>query len=116
MILELFENDFGSKIDNDQLNNNNTPIPSNNTNPFECDEEPSTASSSSLAKHRFSLTEMKRMIKSSKKEKQVKGLCLRITTSKMRCSIKVKEEFENVASEFSQRRNYISGTITFLLF
>ena len=102
MVLELceIEPNFGSKIDNDQLNNNSNTVTSNNTNPFECDDEPPTASSSSLAKHRFSLTEMRRMIKSSKKEKLVKGICLKISTSKMRCSIKVKEEFENVASEY----------------
>ena len=34
-----------------------------------------------------------------KKDKNSHGLCLKITTSKMRCSIKVKEEFENDAGE-----------------
>lgn len=66
-------------------------------NPFECDDEPSTS------KSRFSLSDMnftnvKRLMK-SKREKHTNGLCLKITTSKMRCSIKVKEEFEDDASK-----------------
>lgn len=62
-------------------------------NPFESNEEPTTSRS------RFSLSEIKfpnvKKLMKNKREKQANGLCLKITTSKMRCSIKVKEEFEN---------------------
>lgn len=69
-------------------------------NPFEVDDEPPSASSS---RTRFNFGDvkfpnMKRLIK-SKREKHTNGLCLKVSTSKMRCSIKVKEEFENDASE-----------------
>lgn len=48
------------------------------------------------SKNRWS--DVKKIMKGNKKDKQaVKGACLKIITSKMRCSIKVKEEFENVA-------------------
>lgn len=68
-----------------------------NLNPFECDDEPTTSRS------RFSLSDVKfpnvKRLMKGKREKQTNGLCLKITTSKMRCSIKVKEEFENDASK-----------------
>lgn len=49
-------------------------------------------------KRRLSFNDVKNRLKNlniNKKEKY-KGMCLKVTTSKMRCSIKVKEEFENV--------------------
>lgn len=93
MILELCDNSMsGSEVDvsRESLTYNK------NLNPFECDDEASTTS-----RPRFSLSDMKfpnvkKMMK-SKREKHTNGLCLKITTSKMRCSIKVKEEFENDA-------------------
>ncbi|KAG4076574.1 hypothetical protein HA402_002737 [Bradysia odoriphaga] len=48
-------------------------------------------------KRRLSFNDVKNRLKNlnlSKKEKY-RGMCLKVTTSKMRCSIKVKEEFEN---------------------
>lgn len=48
-------------------------------------------------KRRLSFNDVKNRLKNlniSKKEKY-KGMCLKVTTSKMRCSIKVKEEFES---------------------
>lgn len=48
-------------------------------------------------KRRLSFNDMKNRLKNlniNKKEKY-RGMCLKVTTSKMRCSIKVKEEFEN---------------------
>lgn len=66
-------------------------------NPFESGDAPTTSRSRfSLSDVKF--TNVKRLMK-SKREKQTNGLCLKITTSKMRCSIKVKEEFENDASK-----------------
>ncbi|GAB0093217.1 uncharacterized protein DMENIID0001_082930 [Sergentomyia squamirostris] len=53
----------------------------------------------STAARRWSLNDVKRKIKNvtTRKEKTTHGgLQLKITTSKMRCAIKVKEEFENV--------------------
>lgn len=92
MILELCDGDGTSEHD--------TSVEyDRNLNPFEVDDEPSPSTS----RTRFSFTDvkfpnMKRLIK-SKREKQTNGLCLKVSTSKMRCSIKVKEEFENDASE-----------------
>lgn len=40
--------------------------------------------------------EVKKKLTGSSKRDKYKGLCLKIITSKMRCSIKVKEDFENV--------------------
>lgn len=48
---------------------------------------------------RWTLSDVKRKITGNNKKEKYKGLCLKITTSKMRCSIKVKEEFENVAGK-----------------
>jgi len=62
-------------------------------NPFE-DEQATTSKSS-----RFSFNDVKRLIKHNKREKQTNGMCLKITTARMRCSIKVKEEFENNAGK-----------------
>lgn len=94
MILELCDHS------DEMSQNSDEPISSYNKslNPFERDDEPSTS------KSRFSLSDvkfpnMKRLMK-GKREKQTNGLCLKVTTSKMRCSIKVKEEFENDASNY----------------
>lgn len=96
MILELCDTsiDCISEMDlNDEPSRYN-----NSLNPFECNEEPSTSRS------RFSLSDVKfpsvKRLMKGKREKQTNGLCLKITTSKMRCSIKVKEDFENNASEY----------------
>lgn len=94
MILELCDNtlDIGSKADVNDVSKYDK-----NLNPFECGDN-----TSSTSKHRFSLSDVKKfpnvkkLIK-PKREKSCNGLCLKITTSKMRCSIKVKEEFENDA-------------------
>lgn len=97
MILELCDNSLDEMS---QMEISDEPISRYNKslNPFEGDDEPTTS------KSRFSLSDMKfpnmkRFMKGSKREKQANGLCLKITTSKMRCSIKVKEEFENDAGE-----------------
>lgn len=96
MILELCDNSLDEMS---QMDISDEPLSryDKSLNPFECEDEPTTS------KSRFSLSDvkfpnMKRLMK-SKREKQTNGLCLKITTSKMRCSIKVKEEFENDASE-----------------
>lgn len=97
IILELCDNSLnnGSKMDV-----NDVPKYDRNLNPFENDDH---TTSSTATKHRFSLNDvklpnMKKLMK-PKREKVVNDLCLKITTSKMRCSIKVKEEFENDAGE-----------------
>lgn len=87
MVLEL------SDLSSDMLISNNN----NNTNPFELDDDATTTAS----KSRFSLPGVRKLIK-NKRDKPVNGLCLKITTSKMKCSIKVKEEFENNSSKFEQ--------------
>lgn len=86
----LMSKSDGDAKDNKFNNNNN-----NNTNPFELDDDPTTTAS----KSRFSLPDVRKLIR-NKRDKPVNGLCLKITTSKMKCSIKVKEEFENNASKF----------------
>lgn len=93
MLLELCDN---SSTDDDQYDRS--------MNPFECnDDEESTSTTS---KSRFSLSDMKftnvkRFVRRQQREKQSNsGLCLKVTTSKMRCSIKVKEEFENDTSMY----------------
>lgn len=95
MILELCDNslDAASELDlRDEPTGYNKSL-----NPFERDDEPNTSRS------RFSLSDVKfpnvKRLMKGKREKQTNGLCLKITTSKMRCSIKVKEEFENDASK-----------------
>lgn len=61
------------------------------------DASVSSANKKDEQKRRLSFNDVKNRLKNlniSKKEKY-KGMCLKVTTSKMRCSIKVKEEFEN---------------------
>lgn len=75
-------------------------------NPFDCQEDEDDSTSTST-KSRFSLSDMKlpnvKRLMRRQREKQSNsgGLMLKITTSKMRCSIKVKEEFENDTSKNS---------------
>ncbi|XP_055610796.1 uncharacterized protein LOC129757550 isoform X2 [Uranotaenia lowii] len=54
----------------------------------------SPASTPSSLKNRFSFKRMARSFKN--KDRNHKGLCLKISTAKLRCGIKVKEEFEGV--------------------
>ncbi|CAO1402122.1 unnamed protein product [Diamesa tonsa] len=102
MVLELSDlssDMLTSKSDCDakdnKINNNN------NTNPFELDDDTTTTSS----KSRFSLPDVRKLIR-NKRDKPVNGLCLKITTSKMKCSIKVKEEFENNSNQI-----YVKTTV-----
>lgn len=74
-------------------------------NPFECQDDYFDETASTTSKSRFSLSDMKLpnvkrfMRRQREKQSNSAGLVLKITTSKMRCSIKVKEEFENDTSE-----------------
>lgn len=94
MILELCDSSLETKTE-DELKYDK------NLNPFECEEVERRTS-----RTRFSLSSLsdvklpgvKKLLK-PKKEKCGDGMCLKITTSKMRCSIKVKEEFENDAGD-----------------
>jgi hypothetical protein len=106
MILELCDNsidghpDMGTSVEPTRYDKS--------LNPFECDEESTTS------RVRFNFGDLKfpnvkRLIK-SRREKHTNGLCLKVTTSKMRCSIKVKEEFENDASEDLRALTFIHGT------
>lgn len=101
MILELCDNslDIGSKSDV-----SDTPKYDKNLNPFECDDQHNN-SSSSTPKPRFSFSDVKlpnvKKFIRPKRDKNGNGLCLKITTSKMRCSIKVKEDFENDAGRLT---------------
>jgi hypothetical protein len=67
--------------------------------------EPDTASLHSRkdsiggTRRRFSFNDMKRMVKIKKKDKSPKGVTFKLTVSRMRASIKVKEEIESVAGE-----------------
>lgn len=47
-------------------------------------------------KNHWSLSDVKKKITGQNKKDKYKGMCFKIITSKMRCSIKVKEELENV--------------------
>jgi hypothetical protein len=51
-------------------------------------------------RRRFSFNDMKRMVKIKKKDKSPKGVTFKLTVSRMRASIKVKEEIESVAGEW----------------
>ena len=93
MILELCDNALETKTDEEARYDKNL-------NPFECESETPKSSS----KSRFSFSDVKlpgvaKRFMKPKKDKHSNGLCLKITTSKMRCSIKVKEEFENDAGK-----------------
>lgn len=70
-------------------------------NPFEMEEDdmksPKTPSSRT-----FSFKGVKNIMKLSKRPKN-RPLCLRVVTSRMRCSIKAKEEFERSACKLSIR-------------
>lgn len=64
-------------------------------------------------KRRLSFNDVKNRLKNlnlSKKEKY-RGMCLKVTTSKMRCSIKVKEEFENFGGNYNAGRDRSSDNI-----
>lgn len=95
MILELCDSNSENKTDE--------PHYDKNLNPFECEEE-TEEKEKRTSKSRLSFSNVKlpdvakRFIK-PKKSKNLNGLCLKITTSKMRCSLKVKEEFESDASK-----------------
>lgn len=90
MILELCDNSLETKTEDERKYDKNL-------NPFECEE--ATKSS----RTRFSLSDVKlpgvKKLLKPKKDKCSDGMCLKITTSKMRCSIKVKEEFESDAGK-----------------
>lgn len=112
MILELCDSSLDGVSDlqlNDQASHYDKSL-----NPFECEDEPSTSRS------RFSLGDMKfpnmKRLMKPKRGKQNNGLCLKITTSKMRCSIKVKEEFENDASKNSHETIHFVHAVNFNLF
>lgn len=98
MILELCDSSLDAISELDLRDDSPTSY-KKSLNPFECDDEPTTSRS------RFSLSDLKipnvKRLMKSKREKHTNGLSLKITTSKMRCSIKVKEEFENDASKRS---------------
>uniref|UniRef100_A0A2M4ANV2 Protein kinase c conserved region 2 n=1 Tax=Anopheles triannulatus TaxID=58253 RepID=A0A2M4ANV2_9DIPT len=71
--------------------------------PFECRRGYSGGSpvpTSNSHKNRFSFDDVRRIVRSVRnREKNHKGLCLKITTAKMRCGIKVKEELESIAEK-----------------
>lgn len=73
-----------------------TPVGAASNNPF---EEASGDDKSDLPRqNRISFKAVKNLMKMTKKP-IVKGLCLRVTTSRMRCSIKAKESFEKITSD-----------------
>jgi hypothetical protein len=51
-------------------------------------------------RRRFSFNDMKQMISIKRKDKTPKGVTFKLTVSRMRASIKVKEEIESVAGKF----------------
>lgn len=74
------------------------------SNPFRFKKEQPACGSpvptSNSNKNRFSFKGVKKIVKSVKnKEKDHKGLCLKISTAKIRCGIKVKEEFEGIGEK-----------------
>lgn len=82
-----------------------------------CNIEPDIENSMSLStstneskddetsKNRWTISDVTRRLTSRSRDKY-RGLCFKITTSKMRCSIKVKEDFENIDSQI-----YVKTTI-----
>ncbi|XP_053685147.1 uncharacterized protein LOC128734814 [Sabethes cyaneus] len=69
----------------------------------------SPSPNSSSRKNRFSF---KRMVKSVKnKDKNHNGLCLKISTAKIRCGIKVKEEFEAVNEKIYMKTTVLEHEI-----
>lgn len=72
-------------------------------------EDNSKAATTSDTKNRWKFGDVTKKISeayNSNKRDKHKGLCFKITTSKMRCSIKVKEEFENIDAQI-----YVKTTI-----
>lgn len=74
------------------------------TNPFRFKKEQPACGSpipvSNSNKSRFSFKGVKKIVKSVKnKDKDQQGLCLKISTAKIRCGIKVKEEFEAISEK-----------------
>lgn len=85
MILELCEEASESKTDSELKYDKNL-------NPFENYNEDGAKTS---LKTKFGLGIAKKFMRQSSKKQN--ELYLKISTSKMRCSMKVKEEFENVS-------------------
>lgn len=93
------QEDLSFNIDGPYSPTSSTSSSSATSPTFRLKKEPSCGSPvpSSSHKNRFSFNEMKKIVKSVKnKDKNHKGLCLKICTAKIRCGIKVKEEFEGV--------------------
>lgn len=79
------------------------------TSPVPCGSPPPN---SNAHRSRFSFREVKRIVKSVKnKDKNHKGLCLKISTSKIRCGIKVKEEFEAVNEKIYMKTTVLEHEI-----
>lgn len=73
--------------------------PAEPTNPFDDHElDGGKSSSTDTQKPRISFKTVKNLMKFNRKT-DVKGLCLKVTTSRMRCSIKAKESFEKITSD-----------------
>ena len=115
MILELCDTSLDNSMSEIELNDEPSRY-NKSLNPFECAEEEPTTSKSRFSLSDVKFTNMRRLMKSGKREKHTNGLCLKITTSKMRCSIKVKEEFENDASEFSFMTKFVARTELMIYF
>jgi len=96
-----------SKKNNNSMDNNENTTPSTSgTVQLRTSEATQLPNTTATVKRRFSLNDFKRKLKSvngvvgQRKDKTIKGLCLKIITSKMRCPIRVKEEFENIAGKY----------------
>lgn len=96
IIMELSDLSSDMLFCKSDIDAKDSKINNNCTNPFELDNDDATTTA---LKTRFSLPGVRKLIR-NKRDKPVNRLSLKITTSKMKCSIKVKEEFENNASKF----------------
>lgn len=93
MILQLCDLD----VNHSKMADTSTHPPAANTstNRSSISGPTSAPTPAAESKSRWSLKDMRKSLSVGKRDKAC-GLCLKITTSKMRCSIKVKEEFENM--------------------
>ncbi|KAJ6625245.1 hypothetical protein Bhyg_16462, partial [Pseudolycoriella hygida] len=80
------------------------PIDEDESN--ETNEAASSVNKRDEQKRRLSFNDVKNRLKNLSKKEKYKGMCLKVTTSKMRCSIKVKEEYENFGDNI-----YVKTTI-----
>lgn len=100
MILQICNAEQPSESISDQLPDDHQSPSKRSSNQSSKDADNHSVSGDA-AKSRWTLSDVTKKLtgrSSSGKRDKYRGLCLKVCTSKMRCSIKVKEEFENVGA------------------